>query len=253
MMQLIKKKHSGIYMFLSFLTFLLLWELFLTIFDVSKTVIIKPTIIIQTLVNNHDIILEELLYTAKEVLLGWVIGNTVAILTAISIYRYEEFSKKMLNLFVLVNAVPLIALSAILGGILGTGLKQKVLIVSLVAFFPTFLTTLSQLQSISRDSLDLFLTYATQEREIFKYLRFPSSIPAILNCVKVSVITAMFTAITAEFFGGHGGIGIFILSKKGLYNLPMVWASVFCITVFGTIFYFSVELLQRKLITWQES
>jgi ABC-type nitrate/sulfonate/bicarbonate transport system permease component len=253
MMQLVKKKNSVIYMLLSFLIFLFLWELSLTIFDVSKTVIIRPTVIIQTLVSEYDIILEEMLYTAKEVLLGWGIGNAVGILTAISVYRNEEFSKKLLNLFVLVNAVPLIALSAILGGILGTGLEQKVLIVSLVVFFPTFLTALSQLKNTSRDSLDLFLTYAAKERAIFKYLRFPSSIPAILNCIKVSVITAMFTAITAEFFGGHGGIGIFILSKKGLYNLPMVWASIFCIAIFGTIFYFSVELLQRKLVTWQKS
>lgn len=253
MMQFIRKKNSGLYMLASFLTFLLLWELSLTIFDISKTVIIKPTVIIHTLISEYDIILEELFYTAKEILLGWLIGNMVAILTAISVYRYEEFSQKLLNLFVLVNAIPLIALSAILGGILGTGIEQKVLIVSLVVFFPTFLTTLSQLKSISRDSLDLFLTYAAEERNIFKYLRFPSSIPAILNCIKVSVITAMFTAITAEFFGGHGGIGIFILSKKGLYNLPMVWASIFCIAIFGTIFYFSVELLQKRLVTWQKS
>ncbi|HCC68157.1 TPA: hypothetical protein DEP90_03085, partial [Patescibacteria group bacterium] len=81
----------------------------------------------------------------------------------------------------------------------------------------------------------------------------PKSLPAIVNIIKVSIITAIFTAITSEFFGGYGGIGIFILSKKGLFNLPLVWASIFFIAIFGTIFYFSVEFLQKKLIPWQEN
>ena len=252
-MQLNRKKNSVIYMSLSFLLFLLVWELFLTLFDVSRTVIIKPTLIIQTVISEYDIILEELFYTSKEVLLGWIVGNLLGLLMAILIYRYEKLSKRLLDVFVFVNAIPLIALSAILGGIIGSGMHQKVLIVSLVVFFPTFLTTLSQLESTNQGFIDLFLTYAANEVVIFKHLRFPSALPAITNCIKVSVITAIFTAITSEFFGGYGGIGIFILSKKGLYNLPMVWASIFCIAIFGTLFYFSVEFLQKKIVPWQKS
>lgn len=253
MKQLVKEKYTFVISFLSVAIFLLLWEYSIDIFDVSRAVLIKPSEIFTTAISEYDIISAELIYTMKEIFPGWIIGNTSGLCTAILIYRRENISKSLVNTSVLLNAIPLIALSAIIGGIMGTNIDEKILLVSLILFFPMFITTLSQLTNIDQDKLDLFLTYSANTNDIFRKLLFPKSLPAILNTVKVSVITAIFTAITAEFFGGYGGIGIFILSKKGLYNLPLVWASIFYIAIFGTIFYFLVEAVQKKLLPWQRS
>lgn len=253
MRQLAKEKYTFIISLLSVSVFLLLWEYLIDIFDVSRAVLIKPSEIFKTALQEYDIISSELLYTMREIFPGWIIGNSVGFCTAILVYRNKNISKSLVNTSVLINAIPLIALSAIIGGIMGTNIDEKILIVSLILFFPMFITTLSQLTTVDQDSLDLFLTYSASKEDIFRKLLLPKSVPAILNTVKVSVVSAIFTAITAEFFGGYGGIGIFILSKKGLYNLPLVWASIFYIAIFGTIFYFLVEAVQKKLLPWQRS
>jgi len=253
MKQLAKEKYTFILSILSIVMFLLLWEFLIDILNVSRTVLIKPSEIFKTALQEYDIISSELLYTMKEIFPGWIIGNSIGFCMAILVYRNKSISKSLVNTSVLINAIPLIALSAIIGGVMGTNIDSKILIVSLILFFPMFITTLSQLTTIDQDSLDLFLTYSSDEKDIFRKLLLPKSLPAILNTVKVSVVGAIFTAITAEFFGGYGGIGIFILSKKGLYNLPLVWASIFYIAIFGTIFYFLVEAVQKKLLPWQRS
>lgn len=253
MKQVVKKGHTYLISIITIIAFLLLWEILLNILDISRAVLIKPTEILKTAISEYDIILSELLYTAKEIIPGWIIGNSIGFFVAVIIYKRQNISTKLVNTFVLINSVPLIALSAILGGIMGTNTDQKILIVSLVLFFPMLITALSQLTTIEDDHRDLLLTYSASQKDIFKKILLPKSLPFLLNCIKVSVITAIFTAITAEFFGGYGGIGIFILSKKGLYNLPLVWASIFYIAIFGTIFYFSVEALQKKLTPWQRS
>jgi NitT/TauT family transport system permease protein len=253
-MKLVSKKNK--HLLISLLTLALLifvWEISVEVFDISKLVIIKPTTIFKRLLVDRDIIFGELAYTATEVIPGWVIGNLIGFTLAVIIYRKESLSKVFVKTSVLVNAIPLIALTAIIGGIMGTGRDLKILIVSLLLFFPMFITTLTQLRNIDRGHRNLLYSYSATDNEILFKILLPKSMPVILNCVKVSVVTAIFTAVTAEFFGGYGGIGIFILSKKGLYNLELVWASIFVIAIFGSLFYFSVEFLQKRLVPWQRS
>lgn len=237
----------------SLILFIILWEIFLNIFHVSRIVLIKPSEILATCIRDFDILSKEMLYTVSEIIPGWFIGSLMGILCAVIMYRNEKLSKGFVTTSVLINAIPLIALTAIIGGIMGTNRDQKILLVSLIVFFPVFITTLSQLTSIDQGHKDLLLSYSAKPKDILFKVLLPKSLPALTNIVKVSCITAIFTAVTSEFFGGYGGIGIFILSKKGLYNLELVWAGIFFIAVFGTIFYFTVEFLQKKLVPWQES
>jgi len=233
--------------------FLSLWEITVEVFDISKTVLIKPTEVFNSIFINYDIILPELLYSISEIFPGWIIGNVVGFLVGVLIYRKEKVSSSLTSWAVVINAVPLIALSAILGGIMGTDRDQKILLISLILFFPMFITTLSQLKVIDQNLNDLLISYSATPKQILFKLLIPKSMPFILDVLKVNAITAIFTGITAEFFGGYGGIGIFILSKKGLFNLELVWASIFCIAIFGSIFYFSLDLIQKKVLPWYRS
>jgi NitT/TauT family transport system permease protein len=253
MKQIVKNNRQLLISILSIVALFVLWELSLSIFEVSKTVLIKPTVIIQTLFSDTDIILSELFYSITEIIPGWVIGNILGFLLALFVYRKNKISKNLIRLSVLINSIPLIALTAILGGIMGTNRDLKIVIVSLIVFFPMFITTLSQLNSIEKNQKYLMYSYSANQNQILSKILLPKALPAIINSIKVSVTTAIFTAITAEFFGGYGGIGLFILSKKGLYNLKLVWASIFAIAIFGSLFYFTVEFLQKRIVTWQES
>jgi NitT/TauT family transport system permease protein len=253
MKQIIKNNRKILIPFITLFTTFIIWEISLTIFDISKTVLIKPSTILHTLISNYDIILSELWYTITEIVPGWIIGNLLGFLLALLIYRKKDLSNSLVKLSVLVNSIPLIALTAILGGIIGTNRNLKIVIVALVVFFPMFITTLTQLNTINENQKYLMYSYSATKNEILFKLLLPKSLPAILNSIKVSFITAIFTAVTAEFFGGYGGIGIFILSKKGLFNLELVWASIFSIALFGSIFYLTINLIQKKLVSWQKS
>jgi len=253
MKQLFKKYKSFLISTLSLLLFFLLWELSLNIFDVSKAVLIKPSDILETSIEDYDILIKAMIYTAKEVLPGWIIGNSLGFLFALLTYKNESIAKPLIKGSVLMNSIPLIALTAIIGGIIGTNRDQKILIVSLITFFPTFIITLSELTTINEGHKDLMHSYSATKKQILRKILLPKSLPVILNSVKITIITAIFTAITAEFFGGYGGIGIFILSKKGLCNLNLVWAGISFIAIFGSLFYFGFEFLEKRIVKWQRN
>jgi len=253
MMHVIKKYRYTLISVLSIILFFVFWELLLHIFNISQTILVKPSDIIDTVINNLDILTKEMIYTIQEIIFGWIIGNSLGLVSALLIYRNKKFSNSLVNTSILINSIPLIALTAILGGIVGNNQIQKIVIVSLVTFFPMFISSLHELTSIDEKHNDLLLPYSASHKQILNKVLLPKSLPTILNTIKVSTILAIFTAVTSEFFGGYAGIGVFILSKRGLYNLKLVWAGIMFITIFGTIFYFSVSFIQKKIITWQKT
>lgn len=253
MKQVIRDNRNVLLSAISLISFFIFWEISIDIFNISKTVLIKPSEILISLKNNYDIILPEMYHSILEIVPGWAIGSLLGFLISILIYRREKIANIFTSSSVVINAIPLIALSAILGGIMGTDKDQKILLVSLIVFFPMFITTLSSLRILDQNNKDLLISYSANPNQILFKVLIPKSLPLILSTLKVSAITAIFTAITAEFFGGYGGIGIFILSKKGLYNLELVWGAIFCIAIFGALFYTSLEIIQRKYVPWNNN
>jgi len=238
---------------ISLLLFFLIWEISIDFLNISKTVLIKPSEIIISIKNSYEIILPEMYYSITEIVPGWLIGSLLGVIISVFIYRKEKIAHILISSSVFINAIPLIALSAILGGIMGTNKDQKILLVTLIVFFPMFISTLSSLRNLNQNYFDLLISYSANPRQILHKVLVPRSLPLILSTLKVSAISAIFTAITAEFFGGYGGIGLFILSKRSLYNLELVWGAIFCIAIFGALFYTLLEILQKKLVPWNNN
>ncbi len=231
---------------------ILVWELAVYFTNASRIVIVPPSEIYPVIFKNQDILLKELIFTFEEVLAGWSTGSLIAIVLAIFIHPFRRLSQIFIGVSVGINAIPLIALAAILGGIVGTGQTGKAIIVALLCFFPMFISCLKSFTHINLKERNLLQTYSASYFQQFTKLIFPSSLPLILTTLKVNIIVAIFAGVVSEFFGAHGGIGNLILAKKGLYDLPMVWAAIFYIIVAGSICYFSVELAYKLMVPWRK-
>lgn len=235
-----------------FILIILVWEMVVQLGDVSRVVIVPPSEIAPVVISESDILLEELLFTFEEVVFGWLAGCLIGFLFAVLIHPFQRLVRFVVGLSVGVNAVPLIALAAILGGIIGTDQFGKTVIVAILCFFPLFISSLKGFSLETEGELNLLRTYGASNFENFIKLKLPSAMPWILNTVKINVVIAIFAAVVGEFFGAHGGIGDLILAEKGLYDLSMVWAAIFYIIVAGSTFYFTVELINKWMVPWRK-
>ena len=230
--------------------FFIFWELFVKYSDISSIVLVAPSEILPVLTDNYETLTKELKYTSEEVIYGWFWGNIIALTTSIIIFSYKKISDSVISLGVIVNAVPLIALAAILGGFIGTDQNAKTVIVAILCFFPMLIVATTAFKRVNGDYKRLFDSYNSSRKVTFIKLIFPASLPAIFTVLKLNVINAITTAIVSEFFGAHGGIGQFILARKGFYDLPMVWAGIFFIVISGSMFYFGIDLARKLFIKW---
>lgn len=227
------------------------WELSIPVLHISPITLVPPSQIFPLLFMQKTAYLTALLYTFKEVWWGWAIGNFFGIMAAVALYRFRDLSRTLVSFSVVVNAVPLVALSAIIAGFMGTGPGSKIVVAALICFFPMFISALTGFTRIPENEAHLFDTYASSAVQKFFHLVLPSGAPAIMTALKLNVLNAMFAAITAEFFGAYGGIGQLILANRGLYNLGMVWGAIFYVVAAGTLFYFAVSIIQKRVVFWK--
>ena len=161
-----KSKHIGLMLF-SIISVLVIWEVFVIKSDISPIVLVGPSAIFPVILHNSDILSRELSYTLNEAFFGWLIGNILAILVSTLIFSFQYLSKLVISIGVLINAVPLIALAAILGGFIGTDQFAKTLIVAILCFFPMLIVTTSAFSSVNGDYKSLFNTYNSGQFKTF--------------------------------------------------------------------------------------
>lgn len=228
------------------------WELAIPLLHISPITLVPPSQIVPLIIRQHTAFLTALAFTFNEIWWGWLIGNALGIGAAVCLYRFRQLARFLVSLSVVVNAVPLVALSAIIAGFMGTAPASKIVITALICFFPMFISALTGFIRLDRNQEQLLRTYASSWSQEFFKLIVPNGLPYIMTALKLNVLGAIFAAITGEFFGSYGGIGQLILANRGLYNLGMVWGAIVYVVAAGTLFYFAVSVLQHKIVFWKQ-
>ena len=116
----------------------------------------------------------------------------------------------------------------------------------MLCFFPVLVNMLKGLTSVRPSSIELMHSYAAGNREIFRRVRIPASLPYLFASLKVASVLAMIGAIVGEYFGGSlTSLGIQIKSAAALFNFETAWAAIFVACIFGISFYLAISLVER--------
>ena len=153
------------------------------------------------------------------------------------------------------NAVPIIAFAPITNawfGILSPW--SKIAIAGVLCFFPVLVNTLRGLTSVRPESIELMRSYAASEREIFRRVRIPTSLPFVFTALKVASVLAMIGAVIGDYFGGSTeALGVVILSSVALSRYEVAWAAILMASILGITFYATISIAERFALSWHPS
>ena len=230
---------------------LLLWEGIVFAFSIEFYLLPAPHVIVQSLSETYPVLVEAGLYTFTEALLGFVLGCGGGILAAMAASRSPAFAAVVLPYAVASASVPIIALAPL--AIVWFGVEQgsKIAIVVLMTFFPTFVSTLRGLSSVTPQSLELMRSYAATEQQIFLKVKLPHSVPMMFTALRACATLAMIGAVVSEFFGGPvKSLGVYIKSTASLFQTRQAWSAILVACALGLLFYFAVVLIERLTMPW---
>jgi NitT/TauT family transport system permease protein len=232
-----------------------LWEGLVRGLDVQRFLLPAPSEILSTFWDERDTLVSAGLFTFKEAVGGFLIGSAFAVIVALVLARWRPLGNALMPYAIAANAVPIIAFAPITNnwfGILSP--TSKMAIAAVIVFFPVMVNTLRGLTSVRPESVELMRSYAARERDIFRRVRIPNSLPYLFTGLKVATVLAMIGAIVGDYFGGsQDALGIQIRRSAGIFAFDEAWAAIFVASVLGIAFYGAVALAERVVLSWDPS
>ena len=187
--------------------------------------------------------------TLQEVVLGFVVGAGLAVVIGYALARSALVERLLSPYLVAAQATPILALAPLLALWFGAGLVSKVVICSLIVFFPVAVATMVGVRSVDAGLLELGRSLRATRRQIVTTLEVPAALPSILGGMRVGVTLAVVGAIVGEWAGAERGLGVLVnLARGSLFDIPLMFATLLTIALLGVALYTLVVVAERRLV-----
>ena len=104
---------------------------------------------------------------------------------------------------------------------------SKVVICSLIVFFPVAVATMVGIRSVDARLLELGRSLRATRRQVLLTLEIPAALPNILGGMRVGVTLAVVGALVGEWAGANQGLGVLInLARGSLFDIPLMFATL---------------------------
>lgn len=229
---------------------LLVWQVGVRLFGVPSYIAPAPSDVAMTFVKDFPTLMANFWPTLVEAVLGFLVGNLVAVLIAIAFVHSRLVERAFFPLAVFINTIPILAIAPILVLIFGSGLTAKVMIAALICFFPTLVNMVRGLNSASPQILELTRVLSASKSEVFWKVRLPSSLPFLFSALKIAATTCVIGAIVGEWVGANLGLGALILDATFNFRSALLYATVFLSSGLSVLLFVIVTLAERLIVRW---
>lgn len=229
-----------------------------------------------------------LLVTLQDAVLGFLIGNLLAILGA-TIFAYSRnMERAFYPVAILIQTIPIIVYVPLLvilfdrvpGLEANSDASGVIGVTVLITFFPTLVNMTVGFKTIDPRIYELMALLNASRTQIFLKLRFPSALPFLFSSLKITSTLAFVGAIVGEWMtaSGFNGLGQ-LLAGAGVHSLfgfdtnpanaagignelslfyfrldkPGLFAAVMAVSLLSIIFFALMVLLEKVLVPWQKT
>jgi NitT/TauT family transport system permease protein len=230
------------------LAVLALWQVAVTVFRIPKYLIPAPGAVLQQF-SDWPRLLRESLVTTYASMGGFLLSVLVGIPCAVAIAYSRSVESFLYPILVFSQTIPKIAIAPLFIVWFGFGVLPKVIVAFLLGFFPVVVSTVTGFKSVESDMLDLVRSMKATRLQMFLKISFPHAFSGL----KVSITLAVVGAVVGEFVGANSGIGYLLQLANGNFDLPLMFAGLFVLSIIGVILFVALELVEKWVIPWHVS
>ena len=148
-------------------------------------------------------------------------------------------------------ATPRIAMVPMIVIWFGIGMKAKVFIIFMSAFFPILVNTVAGVRSLDADLLRAARAFCASDWQIFKTIAVPGSVPFILTGIRQGVALGLIGMVVGEMFGGSEGVGYRVVYGGQTFQMDTVFVGVLLVAFSGMLLTFLTARLERRFSRWR--
>jgi len=237
----------------AFVCIISLWELLVKIKWINSFILPEPSQILNSLIQDKDELWLALGSTAFCVVVAFGLSILIGMGTAILVFTSETILFAFYPYTIFFQTVPIIAIAPLLVIWFGYGIPAVIASGFIVSVFPVIASTLTGLLSADPSLRDLFRLYQASRLQSLTKLYLPSSLPFILNGIRISGGLAVIGTIVGEFLGGVG-VGSVIDVARAQQRIDKVFAAVLLASGLGLFLIKLIDLTSYFLLrNWHPS
>ncbi len=147
-------------------------------------------------------------------------------------------------------ATPLVAVIPVIVLWLGFQTKAKVMLVFLFCVFPILINTYQAVKSIDARLVEVSRAFCSRERDIWRDLILPSSMPFILAGIRLAIGRGLVGMVVAEFYTTITGLGYMIVQYANTFKMDRLFVPIVVLMTMGIVLTAVLRSLERRLAPW---
>lgn len=230
------------------------WESFVRLQDVRPFVLLPPSRIVSTFIDNPGYYIGHSWVTARHLMVGVAISLIVSVLIGAALAAFRPLEHGAQPLLVLVLVTPWVAYISSIVLWLGAGGPSIVFLVGFVTVPGFVYATVAGMRGADPAARELFRSIDASHFEVFWRLRLPAALPSIFTAARFNVGLGLAAAYFAEGAAfttdGLGAIG----KRAAAQNLgTILWTTILCAAFLGIASQVLVIAGERSLLRWHAS
>lgn len=227
------------------------WQLAVSLFHIEAWILPGPAAIASEAAGNTPGLWKHTAATLRLTLIGFPVGTAVGLIVALLLHLLPGLKRAIYPLLILSQNIPTIALGPLLIIWFGFGLLPKVVLITLVCFFPVAVAAMGGLAQSDRVMLNYMKMAGASKWQIFSKLELPGSLPSLFSGVRISATYAVMGAVVAEWIGSDKGIGYYMLLQHSAYRTDRVFIAIAIIVLLSLALFAIITLLEKWLVRWK--
>jgi NitT/TauT family transport system permease protein len=251
----LERLTSVLYPMVTFAVLLVLWEGSVTLFEVPSYMFPRILPVLDELYDGYvgGTMLPHLAYTLQSTVYGYLIGCGSAILLGAALAESRTAEKFLFPFVVALQSTPKVAVAPLIIVWAGYGLSSKIIMVSMICFFPVFVNTVTGIRQTDPQMINMMRAFSAPNWLIFFRVKLFASAGHIFAGLQIAVVLALIGAVVSEFVASSEGLGFLIQSAMANFNTSTMFASIITLIALGLIGTSLVRFAHRKVAFWDHS
>lgn len=226
------------------------WQAIVFVSDLPPFVLPGPFQVMASLSGNFSYLLGHAAITAGEILTGLVLGLVLGVVTGLGMALSASAARLVFPVVLATQALPVFAIAPLLVLWFGFGLASKIIMATLIIYFPITSAFFDGLRRTDPDLLDLGRIAGASPLQSLLQLRLPSALPSLSSGLRVGASLAPIGAVVGEWVGSSAGLGFVMLHANGRMQTDLMFAALFILAVFVVVLRIATDQLTRRLVFW---
>ncbi len=229
---------------------LAVWQAAVSISGVAPWLLPGPGRVALAFAERYELIFQHALLTTAEIILGLILGTGLGCLSALALAYARGLRPWLLPVLVVSQAVPVFAIAPLLVLWFGYGMGSKIVMTTLIIFFPVTAAFYDGLRRTEPGWLAMGRVMNATRWQILRHVRVPAALPSLASGLRVAAAIAPIGAIVGEWVGSSAGLGFLMLHANARMQVDLMFAALFTLAVIAVTLYFAIDKGLRQALPW---